>query len=76
MIRNMNSWGIEGCREREAEIADRLRDAYKETSWQQSLAAVSRSVRNGLAFRLNPLDPFTGLVREAIRIAEAAKDRR
>jgi len=65
--RQMDLWGVEGCLEHFGEIVDRLRtNAAKYTLWEQFKSA-GRALHTGLAFHLNPLDPFPGLVREAIR---------
>lgn len=68
--RQMDLWGVAGCREHFDEIVERLRmNAEKYTLWEQFKAA-GRALQTGLAFHLNPLDPFPGLVKEAIRRAE------
>ncbi len=68
----MNQWGAAGCREHRAEIVEHLRKAYKGTSAVELLTAAAKAVTSGLAFKLNPLDPFGSLVDEAIRRAEAS----
>jgi hypothetical protein len=68
--RQMDAWGPAGCREREAEIVAWLREEQAKHGWGETLRAAARAVADGLAFRLNPLDPLPGLVREAIRRAE------
>lgn len=67
----MDSWGVEKCREQRAEIVEHLRKAYKGTSYAELTKAIAKSVTSGLAFKLNPLDPLGSLVDEAIRRAEA-----
>ncbi|REK19178.1 MAG: hypothetical protein DWQ37_01945 [Planctomycetota bacterium] len=68
--RQMDDWGVEGCREHRAQIAAWLRTDLRRYGWRERLRAAVRAVRTGLAFRLNPFDLFTGLVDEAIRRAE------
>lgn len=69
--RQMDLWGVAGCRECFDEIVSRLRtNAEKYSVWEHMRAAVE-AVRAGLAFRVNPVDPFPDLVAEAIRRAEA-----
>jgi len=65
----MDAMGAAGCRERAGEIADQLRGQAKAVGWGVRLGAAVRSVAAGLV--LNPLDPYPGLVAEAIRRAEA-----
>lgn len=72
MARKMNGWGVDGCREHRAEIVEHLKAAYKETSWADFAAASAKAIASGLAFKLNPLDPFGSLVDEAIRLAEVS----
>jgi len=68
--RQMDLWGVAGCTEHFDEIVERLRtNAAKYSLWEQFKAA-GRALQSGLVFHLNPLDPFPGLVNEAIRRAE------
>jgi hypothetical protein len=71
MLVKMNAWGIDGCREHRAEIIAHLKAAYKETSWADFATASAKAIASGLAFSINPLDPFGSLVDEAIRRAES-----
>lgn len=76
MIRQMNAWGIVGCRLHRAEIAAHLERAYRELTWAEWARGVARATATGLALRINPLDKCGSLVDEAIRLAElAAADR-
>lgn len=70
----MNVWGVDGCRARRDEIAGRLREQAGKRGWRVLLTAAFAAVASGLALRLNPIDPFPGLVDEAIRRAEAQRD--
>jgi hypothetical protein len=65
----MNEAGIDGCKARRDEFAQRLRDKQHLWGWAEKAAIYARAVSIGLV--LNPLDPFPGLVDEAIRRAEA-----
>lgn len=68
--RQMDGWGIQGCRERFDEIVTRLRVTADKYSMLQRFEAVIRAASTGLAFRLNPFDPFPSLLEEALRRAE------
>lgn len=69
--RQMDAWGVAGCRENFEEIVKRLRtNAAKYSLWDKWRAA-GHALWSGLAFHVNPLDPFPGLVAEALRRAEA-----
>lgn len=68
----MNAWGGVGCRQHRAEIIERLRTQQKRYGWAATFAAAGHAIKSGLAFRLNPLDPFGSLADEAIRLAEEA----
>jgi len=69
----MNAWGVAGCREHRDEIADWMRRDQDRFGWRDKLTAATRAVTTGLAFRLSPLDPFPGIIDEAIRRAETAE---
>ncbi len=66
----MDAWGVQGCRDRIDEIVGWMRDGGERWGWVAGFKAASKAVLNGLAFKLNPLDPFPSLVREAINVAE------
>jgi len=66
----MNAWGIDGCREHFNEIVGWLREGQAFWGWKEKLAAAFSATVSRLAFRLNPLDPFPGLVEEAISRAD------
>ncbi len=68
----MNAWGVAGCRDHRDEILGWMREGQDQFGWRDKLTAATRAVTTGLAFRLNPLDPFPGILDEAIRRAEAA----
>jgi hypothetical protein len=70
-IAQMNTWGVEGCREHLEEIVSALGKDSAKYSWGTKLKAVFGTVTTGLAFRINPLDPLRSLVLEAIRRTEA-----
>jgi len=54
----MNAWGQAGCREHRDEILTWMREGQDRFGWRDKLTAATRAVTTGLAFRLNPLDPF------------------
>jgi hypothetical protein len=66
----MNRWGVAGCRAHFLRIVAKLQTTAAEYGWGDKLKAAAMAVTNGLAFRINWLDPFPGLVEEAIRRAE------
>jgi hypothetical protein len=69
----MNIWGIDGCEDPThfAEIVGWLKNG----AWTglDALGAGFRSIFTGLAFSINPLDPFGSLVRLCIREAKKKK---
>jgi ADP-heptose:LPS heptosyltransferase len=71
----MNAWGPAGCREHRDEILAWMREGQDRFGWRDKLTAATRAVTTGLAFRLNPLDPFPGILDESIRRAEAQAER-
>jgi hypothetical protein len=68
--RQMDLWGVAGCRLNYDVIVGWMREGAPRWRWQDKLAAAARAVATGIAFKLNPLDPYPGLVTEAIRRAE------
>ena len=68
----MDMWGVAGCRDNRTQVITWLRDGHARWGWKDKLAAAARAVQNGLAFKLNPLDPFPSLVDEAVQRAEVA----
>jgi len=69
--RQMDVWGVDGCRTRFDAIVTRLRKSAGRYSFRDRLTAGRRALRSGFVFSLNLLDPFPGLVAEAIRRSEA-----
>lgn len=79
----MDRWGIDGCIARRAHIEDKLRSNAKQWGWgsvsellqptnaREIIGAAWKSVKTGLVFKINPLDPFPGLVEQAIEAEEA-----
>lgn len=72
MVRKMNKWGIDGCREHRQEIIDKLKANAKEYGWWCTVTAGCRAVKTGMALELDPRDRFGSLVDLAIRRSEAA----
>jgi len=69
----MDVWGADGCRERREEIITWMREGQGRWGWKEKVSAATKAVTTGLAFKLNPLDPFPSLIDEAIRLAEQGK---
>lgn len=66
----MDEWGVEGCREHFDEIVGWMKEGAPKWNWSDKLKAATLAVVTGLAFKLNPADPFPGIIEEAIRLAE------
>lgn len=67
----MDQWGIAGCKANREIIINWLREGHVKWGWGSRLTTAFRAVTTGLAFKLNPLDPFPGLVDMSIANAEA-----
>jgi hypothetical protein len=65
--KQMDAWGVDGCRAHRDEIADWLRSNQEKLGWREWLAAGVKAVAVGLAFSIDWRDPFGGLVDESIR---------
>jgi hypothetical protein len=68
----MDKNGVIWCRENRDMIVGWLKDGAPRWRWTDQITNALRAVASGLAFHLNPLDPFGSLVDEAIRRAEVA----
>lgn len=67
----MDQRGVDGCRATRDEIAGWLRDGATRWRWPDKIAAAIGAARRGFAHRLNPIDPYPGLVDVAIERAAA-----
>jgi hypothetical protein len=72
----MDAWGPEECKKRVDEIAGWFRDGQERYGWKDKLKAVTWSILTGLAFSIDPFDPFPSLIREAIQRAEKEEEQR
>lgn len=67
----MNRRGPDGCRaKRDKLVAEMVKNAQR-YSWGDVAWAAVNAVKTGLAWHINPLDPYGSLLDEAIRRAEA-----
>lgn len=66
----MDLWGAAECREKFDVIVGWMRDNQQRWGWKDKIKAAALAVKTGLAFKLDPLDPFPSLIEEAIRRAE------
>lgn len=67
----MNAAGVAGVRARRAHYAEHLRHAAEQQRWAVRLRAAAGALWSGLAWRLDPGDPYGSLVDEACRRQEA-----
>lgn len=66
----MNIWGVKGCEEHFDEIVGWMREGQDRWKWTDKVKAAALAVRTGLVFKFSPTDPYPGLIREAIRLAQ------
>lgn len=69
----MNRLGDDGCDEKADEIAAFLHQNAGRWSWTEKVQIAARAVKSGLAFKLNPANPYISLVREAVKRSRAKK---
>lgn len=69
-VREMDAWGVDGCRLRREQIVQWLSESRAKLGWGGRLKAAFTAVGSGLALELNPVDPLGSLVDLAIRRAE------
>lgn len=75
----MDQWGVAGCRERRATIVEWITEGAPRWGWVERIKAAALAITTGLAWKLDPLDPFGSLVDLAIETAaqkEIAEERR
>lgn len=65
----MDRGGVGWCKDNRDRIIAHLKEQADQRSWLEWARAGVRFVASGLAFKLDPLDPFGSLVDEAIRRA-------
>ena len=66
----MNRLGPDGCRRDRARLVEKLKLNAQQYSWGDVARAAVNAVKTGLAWKINPLDPYGSLLDEAIRRAE------
>jgi hypothetical protein len=74
--KQMDRWGVDGCREHFEEIRTWLQDAQAKSTWRQKLTAAVKAATSGLALQLNPLDVAGSIVRLAIERANSPSEKR
>lgn len=70
----MDQWGVAKCRERREEIVGWIREGAPRWGWVEHVKAAALAVATGLAWKLDPTDPYGSLVDLAIERA-AEKER-
>lgn len=69
----MNAWGVQGCKERRAEIVKRLEEQQQTAGVAVTAKAAAMALVTGVAFEIDLTDPLGWLADEAIRRAERAE---
>jgi hypothetical protein len=69
-MRQMDRWGVDGCKQHFDEIVTWMRDGYEKAGLIAKVRSAAFAAAIGLAFKLEPGNPLPGLVKEAIRRAE------
>lgn len=68
----MNAWGPAGCRLARAEIITHIRASRAHYGWGDIAKAAALAITTGLAWHLDPTDPYGSLLDRAIHLAEQA----
>lgn len=73
--RNMDLWGVEGCRKKFNQIVGELKDGatrwkFEDRTWNEKFKIARGVLKSGIWKKVNWSDPFPGLVTEAIARAE------
>ena len=66
----MNDLGAEGCREQKTILLKLMRKNQKKYGWHDALKAAKNVIVLGWLFKINPLDPLSSLLDEAIKLSE------
>lgn len=69
----MNMWGDDGTEANVNTVIGWMRDGMGRWGWADKLTAAALAVKTGLALKIDPFDPFPGIVREAIRRSREKK---
>lgn len=69
MAEVMNSLGVKGCIEAKDRLVYILKKNQKRYGLTQYLKSGALALREGLAFKIDPIDPLPGLLNEALRRA-------
>lgn len=75
LAEEMNRLGPDGCRRERSRLVASMRRNARVYGWGAVTVAATRAVASGLAWRLNPLDPYGSLLDEAIRRVETASEK-
>jgi len=66
----MNSLGPQGCREQRAKLLKLMYKNKKRYGWHDTLKAAKNLIVLGWLFKINPMDPLSSLLDEAIKLSE------
>jgi hypothetical protein len=69
----MNIMGDDEVEKQEEIVAGWLSEGAERWSWAETIRVASRAVMQGLAFKLNPANPYLSLVREAVKRSREKK---
>lgn len=65
-VSQMNRWGVQGCINNREQILKWLKEGKSKYSWRDQFKAAVSASKTQLLFKCNPIDPFPGLLDEAI----------
>jgi hypothetical protein len=66
----MDIWGVVGCKQNFDTIVKWMQEGQTAWGWKDKIKAGSKAIKSGVAFKLNPLNPFPSLIKESIKRAE------
>ena len=69
----MNGLGPQGCKENRAKLLKLMYKNKKKYGWHDTLTAAKNIIVRGWLFKINPLDPLSSLLDEAIKLSEQAE---
>jgi len=68
--REMDAWGVAGCRENKNTIVQWMREGQATWGWMDRITAAARAVHTGLALRISWVDPWPDIIDLCIEQAE------
>lgn len=74
LLAEMNALGVDGCRQNRTRLVKSLAENAAKYTWGETFTAAVNSLKTGLAWQIDLLDPYGSLLDEAIRRADSTHE--